>query len=78
MQHIQGISRHQLQVVSLEDTISQDNPVRFIEAFAYSIHLERIDYREGGNTRKTNENLLQKKEAHLPLVILSQNFTKTP
>jgi len=31
MQHIQGISRHQLQVVPLEDIISQDNPVRFID-----------------------------------------------
>jgi hypothetical protein len=26
MQHIQGISRNQLQVSSLEDTISADNP----------------------------------------------------
>jgi hypothetical protein len=33
MQHIQGISRHQLQVVSLEETVSQDNPVRFIDIF---------------------------------------------
>ncbi|WP_342697154.1 hypothetical protein [Flavobacterium aureirubrum] len=27
MQHIQGIARNQLQVSSLEGTISQDNPV---------------------------------------------------
>jgi hypothetical protein len=46
MQHIQGISPHQLQVVSLEDTISQDNPVRFIDAFVHSIHLERTGFRE--------------------------------
>ena len=46
MQHITGISRHQLQVVSLEDTISQDNPVRFIDAFVHSIHLERIGFQE--------------------------------
>ena len=46
MQHIQGISRHQLQVVSLEDTISQDNPIRFIDAFVHSIHLERIGFKE--------------------------------
>ena len=46
MQHIQGIFRHQLQVVSLEDTISQDNPVRFIDAFVHSIHLERIGFKE--------------------------------
>jgi hypothetical protein len=42
MQHIQGISRQQLQGVPLEDSISQDNPVRFIDAFVHSIHLERI------------------------------------
>ena len=46
MQHIQGISRNQLQVVSLEETISQDNPVRFIDAFVHSIHLERIGFKE--------------------------------
>jgi hypothetical protein len=37
MQHIQGISRNQLQVSSLEDTISADNPIRFIDAFVNSI-----------------------------------------
>ena len=42
MQHILGISRQQLQVGSLKDTISQGNPVRFIDAFVHSIHLERI------------------------------------
>lgn len=46
MQHIQGISRNQLQVVSLEATISQDNPVRFIDAFVHSIHLARIGFME--------------------------------
>ena len=40
MQHIQGIARNQLQVSSLEDGISQDNPVRFIDAFVNSIDLE--------------------------------------
>ncbi len=44
MQHIQGISRHQLQLGSLEDTISQDNPVRFIDAFVHSINLEKIGF----------------------------------
>ena len=33
MPHIQGISRNQLQVSSLEDSISADNPVRFIDGF---------------------------------------------
>jgi len=44
MQHIQGIARNQLQVSSLEDTISQDNPVWFIDAFVNSIDLEKIGF----------------------------------
>ena len=44
MQHIQGISRNQLQVSSLEDTIADDNPVRFIDAFVNSIDLEKIGF----------------------------------
>ena len=44
MQHIQGISRNQLQVSSLEDTIAADNPVRFIDAFVSSIDLEKIGF----------------------------------
>jgi len=30
MQHIQGISRHQLQMSSLEDKITADNTVRLL------------------------------------------------
>jgi transposase len=44
MQHIQGISRNQLQVSSLEDTISADNPVRFIDAFVGTIDLEKLGF----------------------------------
>ncbi|WP_233622090.1 IS1182 family transposase [Flavobacterium agrisoli] len=44
MQHIQGISRHQLQMVSLEDTITTTNPVRFIDAFVHVIDLEKIGF----------------------------------
>ena len=44
MKHIQGISRNELQLSSLEDTISQNNPVRFIDAFASSIDLEKIGF----------------------------------
>jgi transposase len=44
MQHIQGISRNQLQIVSLEDSISQDNPVRFIEAFVGYIDLKKVGF----------------------------------
>ena len=44
MQYIQGISRNQLQVSSLEDTITADNAVRFIDAFVNSIDLEKIGF----------------------------------
>jgi transposase len=44
MQHIQGISRNQLQVSSLEDTIAVDNPVRFIDAFVELIDLQKIGF----------------------------------
>ncbi len=44
MQHIQGISGNQQQVSSLEDTISADNPVRFIDAFVNSINLEKLEF----------------------------------
>ncbi len=44
MQHIQGISRHQLQMSSLEDKISTDNPVRFIEAFVNVIDFEQVGF----------------------------------
>ena len=44
MQHIQGISRQQLQLTSLEDTIATDNPVRFIAAFVNSIDLIKIGF----------------------------------
>jgi hypothetical protein len=46
MPHIKGISRQQLQVVRLEDTINQDHAVRFIDAFVHRIKLERIGFRE--------------------------------
>lgn len=44
MQFIQGIPRNQLQIVSLEDKISSDNPVRFIDAFVGYIELEKIGF----------------------------------
>ena len=44
MQFIQGIPRNQLQIVSLEDKISSDNPVRFIDAFVGYIGLEKIGF----------------------------------
>ena len=44
MQHIQGISRHQLQMSSLEDKITAANPVRFIEAFVTHIDLLKLGF----------------------------------
>jgi transposase len=44
MQHIQGISRHQLQIGCLEDRITANNPVRFIEAFVNHIDLVKIGF----------------------------------
>jgi transposase len=44
MQHIQGISRHQLQMSSLEDKITADNPVRFIDAFVNAIDIKVIGF----------------------------------
>ncbi|WP_240665141.1 transposase [Flavobacterium columnare] len=46
MQHIQGISRNQLHVSSLEDKITSENPVRFIDAFVESIDLEKVGFTE--------------------------------
>ena len=45
MQHIQGISRNQLQMGSLEDKISTDNPVRFIDAFVGFIDLKKVVFK---------------------------------
>jgi len=44
MQYIQGISRQQLQISSLEDTITADNPIRFIEAFVNHIDFEKLGF----------------------------------
>ena len=44
MQHITGISRQQIRFSSLEDTISLDNQVRFIDAFVENINLPKLDF----------------------------------
>ncbi|WP_235832148.1 IS1182 family transposase [Flavobacterium ranwuense] len=44
MQHITGISRHQMRFSSLEDTISPDNQVRFIDAFVELIDISKLDF----------------------------------
>jgi hypothetical protein len=42
MQHITGIPRNQMTIASLEDTISVDNPSRFMDAFVEHIDLKTI------------------------------------
>lgn len=44
MQHITGTPRNQMRFTSLEDSISQDNPVRFIEAFVEHISLQSLGF----------------------------------
>lgn len=44
MQHITGISRHQMRFSSLEDAISKDNQVRFIDAFVGHIDLCKLGF----------------------------------
>lgn len=44
MQHITGISRHQLRISSLEDAISADNQVRFIDVFVENLDLTRLGF----------------------------------
>ncbi len=44
MQHILGISRHQMRISSLEDAISSENQVRFIDAFVAHIDLLKLGF----------------------------------
>ena len=44
MQHILGISRHQMRISSLEDAITPDNQVRFIDAFVGILDLAKLGF----------------------------------
>jgi transposase len=44
MQHIIGIPRNQMAFSSLEDSISADNPIRFIDAFVEMIDLDSLGF----------------------------------
>jgi hypothetical protein len=44
MRYIQGIFRYQLQLSSLYDKITANNPVRFIDAFVNVIDLEKLGF----------------------------------
>jgi transposase len=44
MQHITGIFRHKMRFSSLEDTMSSDNQVRFIDAFVELVDISKLDF----------------------------------
>jgi hypothetical protein len=44
MQHITGISHQQLRLSSLQDTISPDNQLRFIEAFVEYFNRSKLNF----------------------------------
>ncbi|MCC7027347.1 MAG: hypothetical protein IT265_10345 [Saprospiraceae bacterium] len=44
MNHVIGIPRLQLQMSSLEDSISQENSVRFIDAFVEQLDLIKLGF----------------------------------
>ncbi|MFV8360968.1 hypothetical protein [Flavobacterium sp. LS1P3] len=44
MQHIIGISLHQMRFSSLEETISPDNQVRFIDSFVELSDVSKVDF----------------------------------
>ena len=44
MQHITGIPRNQMCFSSLEDTISSENPIRFIDAFVAALSFEALSF----------------------------------
>ena len=47
MDHIQGSDRNQFTLFpeALDETISQENPVRFIDAYVDSLDLEQLGFR---------------------------------
>ncbi|MDD2674877.1 MAG: hypothetical protein PHF81_08345 [Flavobacterium sp.] len=44
MQHIIGISLHQIRFSSLEETISPDDQVRFIDSFVELSDISKVDF----------------------------------
>ena len=44
MQYITEIPRNQMTVASLEDTISADNPILFIDTFVDKLDLKQLVY----------------------------------
>ena len=52
MQHITGISRHQMRISSLEDAISADNQVRFIDAFVNFVDFMKLGFTVQSSPKK--------------------------
>ena len=44
MQHIFGISREQISFTSLEDFISANHEVRFLDAFVHELDLQKLGF----------------------------------
>lgn len=45
MNHILGKNRQQINFTSLEDFISPENPVRFVDAFVDKLDLEKLNFK---------------------------------
>jgi hypothetical protein len=41
---ISGVNREQIQVTSLESSVSEDNVVRFVDAFVEKLELEQLNF----------------------------------
>ena len=63
MQHILGISRNQLQMASLEDKISTDNSVRFIDAYVSFLDLKKVVF----ESKILNQNILAVAKIQAPV-----------
>ncbi|HRG33497.1 MAG: hypothetical protein WBP33_13930 [Saprospiraceae bacterium] len=44
MNHVTGMPRLQMQMTSLEDSIGQENPVRFVDTFVEHLDLLKIGF----------------------------------
>jgi hypothetical protein len=58
MQHIIGIPRNQLRLTRLDNSISQNNPVRFIDAFVEHVSLYLVGLKV--QTIENEENMNRK------------------
>ena len=45
MDFIAGVNRQQMQLSSMEDAISQDNIVRFVDAFVEKLDIEKLGFK---------------------------------